>query len=636
MSNDTSPAILSASIAPATTFPQVAIFKITDPGEDASVSRARAYSFAKLFPEGSRRVNLPRPVGSSAARNLSTLTVGLFLSAMPCGFAQTAAAAPPSLAAPSQLFQGPASGVGGDPAPMSIFSNVPAIEPGLAPGSPEVVHDHTTPRLKDPEDLPPPLAPAGSNEIEDNLDHGLTTQSQVALANPIVSFPGIAYTGRIPPDPIIAAGPSHLIAAVNWNFAVLTKSGASLARIAANTWFSNVVPNVTTLGGAFDPQVIYDHTAGRWILVYLASDKHTQSWILLSVSNNADPTGQWCNIPLRGDVNGSSPSGNWADYPGVGLDSQALYIATNQYQYTSSDEDLFAYSKIRVIPKSQIYGGGCVAPSYYDFWDLVDPMNMTTRVFTLRPATTFGIPGIEYLVNNSPFPTSTYVTLWSLTSPLSQNPSLAAQNIPVTTSFAPPNADQLGGSGGTLNCPAPCLIDTGGGRLLGAVYRDGSIWTTHGIAGGTGNAYSRARYIRISVGGSSRVLEDVSFGVDGCWYYYPAVAVDQNGNLGMVFTRSCTSEYASARYTGRATPDTTLQPSVLLKAGEANYLNPEMRTNGRNRWGDYSGAAVDPTDSTRIWLFGEYAASPTGTWGTWVDQVAIRRCFRCPRVVPFR
>ncbi len=122
----------------------------------------------------------------------------------------------------------------------------------------------------------------------------------------------------------------------------------------------------------------------------------------------------------------------------------------------------------------------------------------------------------------------------------------------------------------------------------------------------------------------------------------------------MVFTRSCTSEYAGIRYTGRATTDTTLQASTLLKVGEMNYLNP---ASGKNRWGDYSGAAVDPADPSKLWFFGEYAASPVNTWGTWAGLVAISgaplltstpiatptptptptpTARRLPRIVPFR
>ena len=58
-----------------------------------------------------------------------------------------------------------------------------------------------------------------------------------------------------------------------------------------------------------------------------------------------------------------------------------------------------------------------------------------------------------------------------------------------------------------------------------------------------------------------------------------------------------------------------------IKAGEDYYL----RTFGgpRNRWGDYSGISVDPSNESKFWIFNMYAA-PQGTdiggefgrWGT--------------------
>ena len=567
-------------------------------------------------------------------------------------------AARPRAALSRPLFQGSATGVGGAPATVSISSVPPAVKTTAVGEAVESSREHEIPRIKDPSNLPFPLAPAGSNEVEDGSpalsELGPRSLRVSAAASPIVSFPGLDYTTKIPPDPIVAVGPNHLVAAVNSKFGFFSKSGSLLFQFQANSWFSNVLPNIATIGGAFDPKVIYDQAAGRWILVYLATDDKTESWVLLSVSNSSDPTGNWCNIPLHGDRNGDTFSGNWSDYEGVGLDNQAVYITTNQFQMTPDADGKFQYSRLRIIPKSQLYGA-CISPSYFDFWDLTDPVSTTERVFTLRPALTFGTPGVEYLVSNSPFVTSTYFTLWSLTNPLSGSPTLTAQNVPVTASTAPPNADQQDGTGGTSGCPAPCLIDTGDGRLLDLVYRNGSLWTSHAVAGGTGDDYSRVRYVRLGVGsGPPAVLEDVSFGVDGCWYYYPAIALDLNNNLAMVFTRSCTNEYAGLRYTTRATTDTTLQGSALLKSGETNYLNP---ASGKNRWGDYSGAAVDPADPSKLWLFGEYAASTVNHWGTWAGQVAISGAplptatptatptrtptptptfLRSPRIVPFR
>ena len=62
-----------------------------------------------------------------------------------------------------------------------------------------------------------------------------------------------------------------------------------------------------------------------------------------------------------------------------------------------------------------------------------------------------------------------------------------------------------------------------------------------------------------------------------------------------------------------------LEDSSLLKAGEANYV--KTFGGSRNRWGDYSGIAVDHADPRSIWMFAEFADSPANTWSTWFGQV---------------
>jgi len=87
----------------------------------------------------------------------------------------------------------------------------------------------------------------------------------------------------------------------------------------------------------------------------------------------------------------------------------------------------------------------------------------------------------------------------------------------------------------------------------------------------------------------------------------------------MVFNRSGGGEYVSIRYAERATTDTAFQTSELLKAGESYYVNKDSLE--RNRWGDYNGIALDPTDNTTIWIFSEYPVNSTN-WGTWIGAIS--------------
>lgn len=503
-----------------------------------------------------------------------------------------------------QLYQGPAQGTG-PPGVVTRTTDFPAMPPtpGLVVPRPP---PHALALLPDPIGLRPPAAPRGANE---QLDPSWPLGFQAVVTAPglLRSFEGVKQTPPIPPDPILAAGRDHLLALVNRDFAIFSKDGVNLQQISALSWFANVVPE----NNAFDPKVMYDHFADRWVMVWLAAETDTlapSSHILVTVSDDSDPRGDWCNFAFRGDVNGSTPVANWSDYQGVGFDDAAVYVVPNQFGF---DGGWFGV-KLRILPKDQLYDPTCPAVTYTDLWDLRDPDFPDVKVATVRPAVTFGSPGVEYLINDSPFSTGTTMTLWSLTNPLDLAPVLTAVNVPVTERWAPPNADQLGGSS--------LLISVGGPRVRNVVFRSGSVWTAQSVADASG-AYARARYVRIDVTGPT-LREDVAFGRDGCWLYYPAVTTDANDNMTMVYNQSCTDEYIGIRYTGRRPDDTELRPSDLLKAGEANYVKDH--DSGRNRWGDYSGIAVDPADPTRVWMYSEYAASPANTWGTWIGEVMAR------------
>ncbi len=480
-----------------------------------------------------------------------------------------------------------------------------------------LLREHEIPSLPDRADRMASTVVLGSNERDDPAPAVAPRERVLSKgAAVLASFPALDNDGVSPPDPIIAAGPQHVIVAVNSSFAIFTKAGALLFRFSAASWFQAPLSAVSAHGlFVYDPQVAYDHFRGRWILVYVANDARSQSWILLSVSSSSDPTAAWSSWALPGDANGTTPAGNFADRPSLGFDDAAIAIATNQFRYADTS---FAYAKVRVLDKEPLYAGAGTA-TWSDLWGLEDPATPGAKVNTVRPALTFGHPGVEYLVSNSPFTTRTFVTLWTLSGDRTGTPALAAADVPVAATLAPPGANQEGGSPGTAGCPTPCLLNTGGGAIASAVFRNGSLWFAHTVADG-GGITSRARYGRIDVA-TRTVLEDEAFGADGCWYFYPAVAVDAGDDLTMVFGRSCADRYPGVALTARSLADPALEASVSLKEGDASYVVPIGNGEPVNRWGDFFGAALDPSDPGRVWVVGEYAGLHD-TWGTWVGEAA--------------
>jgi hypothetical protein len=420
----------------------------------------------------------------------------------------------------------------------------------------------------------------------------------VAAPTGSANFAGIETTW-LPPDCTIAVGPQHVLVSVNSSLAVYNKTGgAPVLQRTLSQWFANVVQNMTV----FDPKALYDQHAGRWVLIAVAVQNSPKaSFHLVSVSATANPLGAWRNYRFDARLDGSTATDNWADYPALGVDSQALYITSNMFKFGGG----FEYAKIRVIPKTGPYSGG-TAP-YFDFVRMKNADN--TMAFTIQPCHTFGAPQVEYLVN-SRFPNGDYLSLWRITNPTG-TPTLTRQKIAVSPYTLPPNADQKGG--------APAL-NTGDIRVLHAVFRGDSIWTAFTTAQnwGTGSNKAAIQWCQIRAAAPAIVQQGV-YGASGFHYFYPAPCPDNNGNMIMVLSRSGASEFGSVLYTGRRATDPlgALQPSALLKSGVAHYVR--LDGGGRNRWGDYAGVAADPSNPRLIWFYNEYASAPN-TWSTWVGS----------------
>jgi hypothetical protein len=447
----------------------------------------------------------------------------------------------------------------------------------------------------------PAAAPAGSNVFIDPA----ALVSPFMISDPpgvMIDFEGIADRGNtIPPDPIIAAGPNHIMALVNSEFVIYDKQGNELFRTFADAWLQNVLPSVD----AFDPWIVYDHFENRWVMLWDHWDDVDEAYWLVSVSDDSDPMGTWCNFAFPANLNGMTESLTWGDYPKMGYDDQAIYISGRMFRYTGG----FNYCKVRIIPKEQLYDLTCGPVDYTDFWDFRDPENIGFVVDGPPIAAVHldSTDNIGYIVVDAPYNTSTFITLWTIEDPLGVSPTVTGTNIPTTAALDPPDANQLGGG-----FPR---IDSGRRAYRNAVYQNGQIWTATAVAGGTNNQYAFARYLRLKAS-PPLVIEDVAFGADGFYYLYPAIMVDDANNMVMVFSRSADDEYCGAAYTGRRQGEDGLSPSILLKEGEANYVKTFSGT--RNRWGDYMGIAQDPDDTNIIWSMTEYAASPENTWGNWI------------------
>lgn len=404
-------------------------------------------------------------------------------------------------------------------------------------------------------------------------------------------FQGTSFTGWIPPDVQVAAGSIYVGEIVNSSIEFYSRTGAQAYSVTLYSFFSSLSPSNNFI---FDPKIAYDGIQGHWIVLALQlNSADSESNYFLAVSQTPDPLLNWYFYSLDATLDGSTQTDNWADYPGLGFNDWGIFITSNQFQWSGSWQE----AKLRVLDKTAAYNG--TLSGWYDF-------GVTSNSSSWKPAQCMSPTQTEFILR-SYWGGSSTLRGWKVTgSPTS--PTLSSRyDISVQYYGLPPGAQQMG---------TDTTLDSGDARIQDVTYKDSNIYASLTESNPSDTSYCASRYLMLD--SSFAVQEDISYGDSGFNYIYPRVAVSDSC-IAMVFTRCGPGEYAGVRYTKKAPGATPFEPSTSLKDGEGPYVN--LDGSGRNRWGDYSGAYVDPDHNT-IWLCGEYANS-SNLWGTWIAQVSI-------------
>ena len=494
---------------------------------------------------------------------------------------------------------------------------------------------------------PAPIGPPESAPRERAEQREFSLDFEPMAPLPQNTFEGINFdengdiTGFliIPPDPIAAAGPDHIVSVVNSTVEWYTKTGVlQLSLSLENDFFSVLSPQ----SRPFDPKVIYDQYADRFVVIALERGDFSSpnaSRILVGVSDDENPNGTW----YLGWINSNldiGPFGSWADYPGLAIDEEAVYITANMFRFILGR---FAGSRLWILEKGDGSGG------FYDGGSssltLHDPSTAAGLPYTastLQPAHVFGPGGVAegvgtFLVSldwetiGSPVDSLSVIRV---DDPLG-SPSFSNQFISlgeITGAYDLPDAPQAG---------TGVAIETNDGRILHAVWRNDSLWAVNTInpSAGPDSGQATAHWYEIDTSAlnSLELIQQGNIGGEdiapGTHTFFPSIAVDAAGNVGIGFAASAPGIFPGSYYTGRkwSDPAGSMQPAETLAAGVDYYI----RTfgGGRNRWGDYSGMSVDPADDRTFWVYNQYALTrgtvtdgEDGRWGTRFGSFAFSLC----------
>lgn len=457
----------------------------------------------------------------------------------------------------------------------------------------------------------------------------------------------LADTGAFPPDSMGAVGPTQFVVFVNGRLRTFNKTtGAADGVINADpdVFFASVMTPVSggTLNINFtsDPMVRYDRATGRWFLTII--DVPSQNAVgdlpnryLIAVSDAASAgvisgSTVWTFYFVQQNTVGGGDSGEFLDYPSLGIDNNALYMGGNMFDAASS---AFNGCSAFVIRKSSVLSGGPVVTTA--FRGLVPDPNTTDGMLTPRGVDNFDPAATEgYFigVSNAAFGR---LIMRRISDPGGTPVSSADILITVSSTSFPITVDHLGDTGGT-NGNLDALDD----RLFAAVIRGGRLWTSHNMAvaatGVASNSNTQRRngvrwYELIvppttgtpTVNQSGTIFDSAATVALARQYWIPTVGLSGQGHAAFGYSTAGTPFRADAATNGRLRGDTlgTTQAVNIYTASSTAYNPPSDpgSASGR-RWGDYSFVSLDPLDDQTMWTIQEFCSS-TNNYGVRVVKL---------------
>jgi hypothetical protein len=453
----------------------------------------------------------------------------------------------------------------------------------------------------------------------------------------------------VPPDPYVAAGPEHTINVGNLLIQWQRKDdpGVTEHLEGLGTFFSGAAGYLGTF--TFDPKVIYDQYAGRFVVVTLerldvtAGAASNESRIHIAVSKASDPNLGWWFHSINTKLNFLDPYSGlacdfWADYPGLGVDDKAVYVTANMFGFFDQPCG-YGGGRLWIINKVPTYAGpdGSIVFTMHDALDasFVGPglTQQPAHMFGPLPLGSTGDPLGTYITGYDGWTdcATEYLVVIEVTDPLGGGggpffvasfiPSGDLEDVGCASGWPdPPDAPQAGmGPGpGFFNFP----IETNDRRTLNAVWRDDCLWSCAELIppAGADMGQTTAHWWRVdtSAPGLLMLADQGNVGAEdlgaGTHTFMPQVMVDCNKNMAIGFAASNAAMFCGAYYATRLATDAAgvVGPTCVLQAGLDYYHR--FHGGSRNRWGDYSGLALCPVDEATFWIYNEYAG-PRGTPG---------------------
>ena len=432
----------------------------------------------------------------------------------------------------------------------------------------------------------------------------------------------------LPPDPNGAIGPHHFVEFINGSFAVFNKTnGLNVKRVTDLHFWSTAGVVVSPDDAVTDPRIIYDPTVQRW---YASMVDASQSAVdptlnandfLFAVSDGADPTGTWHGFLFQADPD----TGYFADFPTLGVDSNAVYISGDFFQGATSAMGAGLVS----LPKADLLAATPTIANrtWFGIMDYAQRGQVLQPAICLDGSASGSVLAVTDIGNDSS-PHSNLVSFAVLNAGGPGATLTAATSIPTSAWVVPDNPD----FGQPLLTPTQpdgtSALMANDARLSAKVYAvGGMLYAVHNTELNSRIAISWYR-VRAA---DNALFESGTIADPDLDLFFPSVTANSYGVVTIAFNGCSPGTFVSCFALVGQTLNgvTTFGNRLLLQSGAASYhgddeVLAELLGNPPfSRWGDYCATSVDPTDPNRFWTIQMFPsdAANADVWSTQVTEL---------------
>jgi hypothetical protein len=381
--------------------------------------------------------------------------------------------------------------------------------------------------------------------------------------------------------------------------------------------FDNWYVSLASIGGGgvnndyYDPKVIYDPKADRFILVFLRNFDPETNGYMVCFSSSSNPTDPWNVYFLDGNP---LDNNRWTDFPAISITDDELFITGNLIIPDVTWQEGFDGSVIWQVKKAEGYAGADSLPNRF-YSDIRYGGRFIRNLHPVQGA--FGAASEQYLLSNRNFDISNdTVFVLKVNSKLDEPQSLDIKAVRTNLPYGmPPNARQTDTD---PNDPTGGL-QTNDARVLGAVYYDEKIqYVANCVQPETGLSCIYHGFVQ-DPGGMTNITGTyiwdpvLDFG-------YPNIALVGNeycepeALIGMNYSAPDSFPGVASVYFSN---DSAYSDLKIIKQGE-NFVNRMSGT--YERWGDYFGMQRYYKNKNEAVLLGYYGMPPNAN-GSWMARL---------------